>query len=105
MAENTSNDTTFLFYNPTGFGAEKVSWVKDLVTTTNCSFVNLQVTFLTQHSSGRKTTGSATRVFSECISDYKHFFVPAVRQPGLTRGRASGGLAQLSTRCLQVWLY
>ena len=57
MAENTSNDATFLFYNPTGFGAEKVSWVKDLVTTTNCSFVNLQETFLTQHSSGRKTTG------------------------------------------------
>ena len=54
------------------------------MTTTNCSFVNLQETFLTQHSSGRKTTGSATKVFSESFADYKHYVISAVRQRGQT---------------------
>ena len=70
---------------------------------TNISDVTfLQETILTQHSSGRKTTGSATKVFSESFADYKHYVIPAVRQPGQTRGRASGGLAQLATRSLDI---
>ena len=95
MADKTINDVTFLSYNPTGFGAEKVSWVRDLLTTTNSNFVRFQEHFMSQH-------GSALKVFSESFCDYKPFVVPATRQPGQKVGRASGGLAQLVTRSFDL---
>ena len=76
MAGNNNDDVTFLSYNPTGFGAEKVSWIKDLISVTKCSFLSIQEHFQTQYS-GRKSFGNASKLFNDNFDDYKTFVTPA----------------------------
>ena len=98
------NDTTFISYNSTGFAADKVNWLSSLIETTGTDFVSLQEHFQSQVTTGRKTTGNASRIFDESFRSFKNFVVPAYRQPGQVRGRASGGLAQLSSSTKDVKL-
>ena len=55
-------------------------------------------------TTGRKTTGKASRIFDDNFRRFKNFVVPAYRQLGEVRGRAAGGLAQLSNLTKDVKL-
>ena len=98
------NDTTFISYNSTGFAADKVNWLNHLIETTCTDFVSIQKHFQSQVTTGRKTTGNASRIFDDNFRRFKNFVVPAYRQLGQVRGRAAGGLAQLSNSTKDVKL-
>ena len=66
--------------------------------------MSIQEHFQSQVTTGRKTTGNASRIFDESFRSFKNFVVPAYRQPGQVRGRAAGGLAQLSNSTKDVKL-
>ena len=84
MAKNYVN---FLSYNSTGLNEAKFKWIRDLIKTTDSSFIGIQ-----EHFRKNKTTED---LFVNNFSGNKCYIVPGHRDEGQTRGRPKGGLAQL----------
>ena len=91
MAKNYVN---FLSYNPTGLNEAKLMWIKDLIKTTDSSFVGIQ-----EHFRKNKTTED---LFVQNFTGSKCYIVPGHRDEGQTRGRPKGGLAQLVNNRLDL---
>ena len=100
--QETVSEVTFVSYNSTGLGPAKIEWFKDLLELTNCTFGNIQEHFQSQFTGKRKTVGKASEIFSDNFPTYKSFVVPAKRGTGVSRGRAAGGLAQLTSNSVGV---
>ena len=85
-------NVTFLSYNSTGMNTIKSRWIRDLSVVTDASFIQIQEHF--------KTTQNTDKFFAEQFPDYNG--LPGCRDKYQDRGRAKGGLAQLSKTKLDV---
>ena len=89
-----ANTISFLSYNTTGLNTVKTKWIRDLAKLTNISFINIQ-----EHFRKSKTIG---KFFSEEFPKFNSYVIPGFRAPGQDSGRPIAGLAQLSTKDLNV---
>ena len=67
---------------------QKSDWIRELSKVTNASFIQLQEHF--------KTTQNTEKFFADQFPDYSGFIIPGHRDKYQDKGRAKGGLAQLS---------
>ena len=91
MAQPTA---TFLSYNSTGMNTIKTRWIRDLISSTDSTFVQIQEHF--------KTTKSTDKFFSDQFPTYSGYVIHGHRDKDQDHGRASGGIAQLSKCNLDV---
>ena len=87
-------NVTFLSYNSTGMNTIKSRWIRDLIKVTDSSYVQIQEHF--------KTTQNTDKFFTDQFPDYNGFVIPGHREKNQDKGRAKGGLAQLSKSKLDV---
>ena len=85
---------TFMSYNSTGIDTIKCQWMRDIASEYEVSYCALQEHF--------KTLKSTDQWFKKQFRNYSTYVVPAHRAPGVDSGRGTGGLAQLSLKCLAV---
>ena len=102
VSSETVSEVTFLSYNSTGLSPAKIEWLKDLLNLTQCTFASVQEHFQSQFTGKRKAVGKAAQIFNDNFPDFKSFVVPAERGTGVSRGRAAGGLAQLTSVSVSV---
>ena len=84
----------FLSYNSTGLNAGKVQWINELMSTCAINFCGIQEHF--------KRTRSISNFFKTAFPSFDAYVEPGYRDEGRDTGRAQGGLAQLSSKDLQV---
>ena len=84
----------FLSYNSTGLNAGKVQWINELMSTCSINFCGIQEHF--------KRTRSILNFFKTAFPSFDAHVEPGHRDEGRDTGRAQGGLAQLSSKDLQV---
>ena len=84
----------FLSYNSTGLNAAKVQWINELMSTCAINFCGIQEHF--------KKTKSIMNFFKTAFPSFDAHVEPGHRDEGRDTGRAQGGLAQLSSKDLQV---
>ena len=91
MAIPTAN---FLSYNSTGISAVKCKFLHEICDTNNVNYVSLQEHF--------KYTKSTSEYFSDKFSNFYSNDKPSYRPRTQDSGRAKGGLAQLSSKLVNV---
>ena len=87
-------NVTFLSYNSTGMNTLKSRWLRDLIKLTGASFVQIQEHF--------KCSKNIDKFFVDQFPEHSAYIVPAHREKYQDRGRAKGGIAQLSNSKLDV---
>ena len=78
---------SFISYNSTGFTSLKREWIRDLLKTTNATFINLQEHF--------RKNKNVEKLFKDEFPDFNSYVIPGFRADGQDNGRPKGGLAQL----------
>ena len=91
MTEITLN---FMSYNSTGINQAKIMWINDIMKTCQIDFFQLQEHF--------KATKSIDSFFKREFPTNDSFIIPGHREPFQDSGRPKGGLAQLSTKSLEM---
>ena len=81
-------------YNSTGLDLVKTNWIRDIISTCNIDFFQLQEHF--------KTTKTLDSFFKKEFPTNDSFVIPGHREPFQDAGRAKGGLAQLSSKVLEI---
>ena len=90
----TTPTVNFVSYNSTGMNSIKSSWIRDFCKVTKTDYLSLQEHF--------KKTKSVDTYFKEQFSDHMSYVIPAYRDQCQDSGRPKGGLAQLTSKRLQV---
>ena len=91
MAEPYVN---FISYNSTGSDSIKISWIQDLLSTFNISFVSIQEHF--------KKSKTVDQYFKNAFPESSCYVIPGHREINQDKGRPKGGLLQLSRKSLNV---
>ena len=89
VSREVSNMVTFMSWNSTGFNTVKSEWLNNIMNEKNVKFCSIQEHF--------KTAQNSDKFFKTNFRNFCSYVVPAVRPVGQDSGRASGGLAQLTT--------
>ena len=84
----------FMSYNSTGLSPAKTKWISELMDTCKVDFCGIQEHF--------KQSRSLVNHFKKVFPKFDAHVEPAHREEGRDTGRAKGGLAQLTTKDLQV---
>ena len=84
----------FLSYNSTGSYAEKCSFINTVCENNDVKFVSIQ-----EHFRNNKTTD---KYFCAKFDKYSPYVIPGYRPSGQDSGRPKAGLAQLSSKCLDI---
>ena len=86
---------TFMSFNPTGLDSSaKCRFINTICEEYKVDFLSIQEHF--------KFTVTTDKFFKNKFGDYYSYVVPAHRSPGQDTGRAKAGLAQLTSRVIQV---
>jgi hypothetical protein len=85
---------TFLSYNSTGLDTVKSAWTRELCKLTNTSYLSIH-----EHFMKNKTVD---KYFRNQFPDYSPFVIPGFREQCQDSGRPKGGLAQLSSKFINV---
>ena len=72
----------------------KASWIRDFCKLTKIDYLSIQEHF--------KKTKSVDNFFKEQFNEYTSYVIPAYRDQCQDSGRPKGGLAQLTSKMLQV---
>ena len=91
MVRSTLN---FMSYNSTGFDSVKIDWIKDLIKTCDIDLLQIQEHF--------KASKSVETFFKRQFYNNDSYVIPAHRETFQESGRAKGGLAQLTTKNLDI---
>ena len=81
-------------YNSTGLDAVKTNWIREIIETCEIDFFQLQEHF--------KKTKTIDSFFKKEFPTKDNFVIPGHREPFQDSGRAKGGLAQLSSKILDI---
>ena len=84
----------FMSYNSTGLNSVKCKWIDELMETCDVSFCGIQEHF--------KKTRSLNSFFKTAFPGSIASVVPGHREEGRDTGRAQGGLAQLTSKKVEV---
>ena len=84
----------FMSYNMTGSDTIKTKWLRDIGKLCDTSFINIQ-----EHFRKSKTI---SKFFQDEFPTFNSYVIPGYRAPGQDSGRPIAGLAQLSTKSLNI---
>ena len=89
-----SSLVNFMSYNSTGLNTIKTDWIRDLINSCDIHFFQLQEHF--------KKTKTLDYFFKSEFPFCDSYVIPAHREPGQESGRAKVGLAQLTSKKLNI---